>query len=84
LYCSSHRNPIYYPTSKRGQPLDFRKETDQSVEMQQLAEKYLGKAAQLETKMLLDHPVKMSKSVEMSMSSQQYLERYGLHADIPD
>jgi len=81
---NTQRSPVYYPSYKRGQPLDVRKETDQSVEMQQLAEKYLGKAAQFETRMLLDRSVRTSKSVEMSMSSQQYLERYGLHNDILD
>jgi len=76
------QSPVYYPRfqSKKAPQLDARKETDQSVEMERLAEKYLGKTTNhLETKML-DYSVKTSKSVEMSMSSQQYLERYGLHS----
>ena len=82
MYCSPQQSPVYYPRfqSKKAPQLDARKETDQSVEMERLAEKYLGKTTNhLETKML-DYSVKTSKSVEMSMSSQQYLERYGLHS----
>jgi hypothetical protein len=59
---------------------DVRKETDQSVEMQRLAEKYLGQSKQQESKKF-DFTYKNSRSVEMSMSSQQYLERYGLQED---
>ena len=59
---------------------DTRKETDQSVEMQRLAEKYLGQLNPPENKKN-DFMYKSSRSVEMSMSSQQYLERYGLQED---
>ncbi|KAI9565238.1 hypothetical protein GHT06_009021 [Daphnia sinensis] len=74
------RNPVYYPRSnaKLSYACDTRKETDQSVEMERLAEKYLGQSKPVENK-TLDYTFKTSKSVEMSMSSQQYLERYGLH-----
>lgn len=56
---------------------DGRKETDQSVEMQRLAEKYLGQSKTPDNKKI-DFTYRNSRSVEMSMSSQQYLERYGL------
>ena len=59
---------------------DTRKETDQSVEMQRLAEKYLGQLKPPENKKN-DFMYKSFRSVEMSMSSQQYLERYGLQDD---
>lgn len=59
---------------------DTRKETDQSVEMRRLAEKYLGQFKPSEKKKN-DFMYKSSRSVEMSMSSQQYLERYGLQED---
>ncbi|KAK4021480.1 Uncharacterized protein APZ42_023065 [Daphnia magna] len=73
------RNPVYYPRSNaKSYAWDARKETDQSVEMERLAEKYLGQSKPVENK-TLDYTFKTSKSVEMSMSSQQYLERYGLH-----
>lgn len=51
---------------------DLRKETDQSVEMQRLAEKYLGHSS---SKQLSWQP---QSNNGMSISSQQYLERYGL------
>lgn len=76
---STPRNPVYYPRSNaKSYAWDARKETDQSVEMERLAEKYLGQSKPVENK-TLDYTFKTSKSVEMSMSSQQYLERYGLH-----
>lgn len=80
--CSAPRNPIYYPrsNSKNNYMWDTRKETDQSVEMQRLAEKYLGQAKPPENKKI-DFTYKNLRSVEMSMSSQQYLERYGLQED---
>lgn len=59
---------------------DTRKETDQSVEMQRLAEKYLGQSRPVEVRPQ-DYAYKNSRSVEMSMSSQQYLERYGLQQE---
>lgn len=83
MFCfSAPRNPIYYPhsNSRNNHMWDVRKETDQSVEMQRLAEKYLGQSKQQESKKL-DFTYKNSRSVEMSMSSQQYLERYGLQED---
>lgn len=49
------------------------KETDKSIEMQQLARKYLGRLEWTEEK-----SVSYRNSVEMSMSSQQYLAKYGL------
>lgn len=49
------------------------KETDKSIEMQQLARKYLGRLEWAEEK-----SVCFKNSVEMSMSSQQYLAKYGL------
>lgn len=49
------------------------KETDRSIEMQQLARKYLGRLELTEEK-----SVCLRNSVEMSMSSQQYLAKYGL------
>ena len=56
------------------------KETDQSVEMDRLAAKYLGHSKSLQFKKLpQNHCLKyQSGRVEMSLSSQQYLERYGL------
>ena len=52
----------------------MRKETDQSVEMQRLAEKYLGQR---------DGFVRASRrAVEVSLSTQQYLRRYGLAEDV--
>lgn len=76
---SAQRNQVYYPRSnaKLSHARDARKATDQSVEMERLAEKYLGQSKPIENKML-DYTFKNSGSVEMSMSSQQYLERYGL------
>ena len=74
---------MYYPrcNAKQSHMWDTRKETDQSVEMQRLAEKYLGQPKPIENKQV-DYAYKNSRSVEMSMSSQQYLERYGLQEDI--
>lgn len=59
---------------------DTRKETDQSVEMQRLAEKYLGQPKTSDIRQP-EMTFRNSRSVEMSMSSQQYLERYGLKDD---
>jgi len=70
---------IHYPRYPRGpqlQQLESRKETDQSVEMKMLAEKYLGQRNNFLSK--IDQPQANRKPVEMSMSTQQYLERYGL------
>lgn len=56
--------------------METRKETDQSVEMKMLAEKYLGKRNNFLSK--IEQPQANRKPVEMSMSTRQYLERYGL------
>lgn len=77
---------MYYPrcSTKSSHTWDTRKETDQSVEMQRLAEKYLGQTKPIENNKQPDSTFKNlnSRSVEMSMSSQQYLERYGLQEDL--
>ncbi len=77
---------MYYPrcSTKPSHTWDTRKETDQSVEMQRLAEKYLGQTKLIENNKQPDCIFKNlnSRSVEMSMSSQQYLERYGLQEDL--
>lgn len=80
LHFSASRHPVYYPRDYVNKPnqMENRRETDQSVEMQRLAEKYLGLSKPVETKQA-EYTCKNLRSVEMSMSSQQYLERYGLH-----
>ena len=67
-------------TPNSGFAWDPRKETDQSVEMDRLAEKYLGHSQTLQFKKLPQNSSLKYQSgrVEMSISSQQYLERYGL------
>ena len=64
---------------------DTRKETDQSVEMQMLVEKYLGQSRIRDYRSTsADSTIfRDARSVEMSLSSQQYLERYGLQTDSP-
>lgn len=59
---------------------DLRKETDQSVEMERLAEKYLGHSStkQISWQPQSNNGSRSSGRLEMSISSQQYLERYGL------
>lgn len=81
-FSAGPRNSIYYPRYHAGsqnQLWNTRKETDQSIEMQRLAEKYLGESTSREYNKVVDHqPVRNLRTVEMSLSSQQYLERYGL------
>ena len=59
---------------------DSRKETDQSVEMERLVEKYLGHSStkQLSWQPQSNYGSRSTGRLEMSISSQQYLERYGL------
>jgi len=68
------KSPWIGPMAWNG--METRKETDQSVEMKMLAEKYLGKRNNFLSK--IEQPQANRKPVEMSMSTRQYLERYGL------
>ena len=63
------------------QQWESRKETDQSVEMQRLADKYLGQRNNFLSKIEQPYDNRKRSPVEMSMSTQQYLERYGLNED---
>ena len=63
------------------QQWESRKETDQSVEMQRLADKYLGQRNNFLSKIEQPYDNRTRSPVEMSMSTQQYLERYGLNED---
>lgn len=74
---------MYHPRSNLNHLwCEGRKETDQSVEMEQLAEKYLGNSKALEYNHVDRIHARNQRSVEMSLSSQQYLERYGLKSDL--